>query len=66
MDRGLNRLAVLIMASYSDWPSTRSSRATQPTSAITLVPTTGILLVHYHLLEGGMDVDALFEIDGTY
>lgn len=33
---------------------------------ITLVPTTGILLVHYFLIEGGIDTDALFDTDGKY
>lgn len=33
---------------------------------VTLVPTTGILLVHYYLIEGGMDINALFEVGGKY
>lgn len=33
---------------------------------ITLVPTTGILFVHYYLIEGGIDTDALFETEGKY
>lgn len=33
---------------------------------ITLVPTTGVLLVHYYLLEGGMDTEALFDVGGKY
>ncbi|WP_158237382.1 purine-cytosine permease family protein [Halegenticoccus soli] len=33
---------------------------------ITLVPTTGVLLVHYYLFEGGLDEDELFTRDGTY
>lgn len=33
---------------------------------ITLVPTTGILFVHYYLIEGGIDTDALFNSDGKY
>lgn len=33
---------------------------------ITLVPTTGILLVHYYMTEGGIDVDALFEKGSKY
>lgn len=33
---------------------------------ITLVPTTGILLVHYFLFENGFDEDALFQREGKY
>lgn len=33
---------------------------------VTLVPTTGILLVHYYILEGGMDTSALFDVGGKY
>lgn len=33
---------------------------------ITLVPTTGILFVHYYLLEKGMDTQALFDTTGKY
>lgn len=33
---------------------------------ITLVPTTGILFVHYYLIEGGIDTDALFDTGGKY
>ncbi len=33
---------------------------------ITLVPTTGILLVHYYLVEGGIDTDHLFDRNGKY
>jgi cytosine permease len=33
---------------------------------ITLVPTTGILLVHYYLFEGGLDANALFQKGGKY
>ncbi len=33
---------------------------------VTLVPTTGILLVHYYFLEEGLDTDALFDMTGEY
>lgn len=33
---------------------------------ITLVPTTGVLLVHYYLFERGFDADALFNVGGEY
>jgi purine-cytosine permease-like protein len=33
---------------------------------ITLVPTTGVLLVHYFLFEKGFDSDALFQKQGKY
>lgn len=33
---------------------------------ITLVPTTGILLVHYFLFENGLNSEALFQRDGKY
>lgn len=33
---------------------------------ITLVPTTGILLVHYYIVEGGLSIGALFEKGGRY
>lgn len=33
---------------------------------VTLVPTTGVLLVHYYLVEEGIDTDALFEKHGDY
>ncbi len=33
---------------------------------ITLVPTTGVLLVHYFLFEKGFDRDALFQRSGKY
>jgi cytosine permease len=33
---------------------------------ITLVPTTGVLLVHYFLFENGLDSEALFQRDGKY
>jgi len=33
---------------------------------ITLVPTTGILLVHYFLFERGIDTDSLFDRNGKY
>ncbi|WP_164974691.1 purine-cytosine permease family protein [Halegenticoccus tardaugens] len=33
---------------------------------ITLVPTTGVLLVHYYLFERGLDEDELFRSEGRY
>jgi len=33
---------------------------------ITLVPTTGVLLVHYYLFESGFDEEALFQRSGKY
>lgn len=33
---------------------------------ITLVPTTGILLVHYYVVEGGIDTGQLFDTSGKY
>ncbi|MFB6218133.1 MAG: cytosine permease [Halobacteriaceae archaeon] len=33
---------------------------------VTLVPTTGVLLVHYYFFEKGFDADALFERGGKY
>ncbi len=33
---------------------------------ITLVPTTGVLLVHYYIIEGGLDTDHLFDTSGKY
>lgn len=36
------------------------------TLTITLVPTTGILLVHYYVIEGGLDTDQLFKKGGKY
>lgn len=33
---------------------------------VTLVPTTGVLLVHYYVFEQGFDVDELFNAGGSY